>query len=128
LPKYYTAQFVASALIADEIFALLLYTFLLNTYNRPNPRMKEALKQVSLLVERFERNIEAYRSPAYNETQLRVEFIDPFHRQLAAVRTLDEKIRIQRQIDPTDHQIDQMVYELYGLTDKEIYIIKEGGA
>ena len=40
--------------------------------------MKEALKQVSLLVERFERNIEAYRSPAYNETQLRREFIDPF--------------------------------------------------
>jgi len=30
--------------------------------------MKEALKQISDLVERFERNIEAYRSPAYNET------------------------------------------------------------
>jgi len=40
--------------------------------------MKEALKQISSLVERFERNIEAYRSPAYNETQLRREFIDPF--------------------------------------------------
>lgn len=40
--------------------------------------MKEALKQISDLVERFERNIEAYRSPAYNETQLRREFIDPF--------------------------------------------------
>jgi type I restriction-modification system DNA methylase subunit len=44
--------------------------------------MKEALKQVSLLVERFERNIEAYRSPAYNETQLRREFIDPFFEAL----------------------------------------------
>jgi type I restriction-modification system DNA methylase subunit len=44
--------------------------------------MKEALKQVSLLVERFVRNIEAYRSPAYNETQLRVEFIDPFFEAL----------------------------------------------
>src|SRR3990170_265242 len=40
--------------------------------------MKEGLKQISSLVERFERNIEAYRSPAYNETQLRREFIDPF--------------------------------------------------
>ena len=40
--------------------------------------MKEALRQISSLVERFERNIEAYRSPAYNETQLRREFIDPF--------------------------------------------------
>ena len=44
--------------------------------------MKEALEQVSLLVERFERNIEAYRSPAYNETQLRREFIDPFFEAL----------------------------------------------
>jgi type I restriction-modification system DNA methylase subunit len=44
--------------------------------------MKEALKQVSNLVERFERNIEAYHSPVYNETQLRREFIDPFFEAL----------------------------------------------
>ncbi len=44
--------------------------------------MKEALKQISSLVERFERNIEAYRSPAYNETQLRIEFVDPFFEAL----------------------------------------------
>lgn len=30
--------------------------------------MRESLKQISDLVERFERNIEAYHSPAYNET------------------------------------------------------------
>ncbi|OGP73032.1 MAG: restriction endonuclease subunit R [Deltaproteobacteria bacterium RBG_16_49_23] len=44
--------------------------------------MKESLKQISNLIERFERNIEAYRSPAYNETQLRREFIDPFFEAL----------------------------------------------
>jgi type I restriction-modification system DNA methylase subunit len=44
--------------------------------------MKEALREVSDLVERFERNIEAYHSPAYNETQLRREFIDPFFEAL----------------------------------------------
>ena len=44
--------------------------------------MKEPLKQISGLVERFERNIEAYHSPAYNETQLRREFIDPFFEAL----------------------------------------------
>ena len=44
--------------------------------------MKEAVKQVSPLVERFERNIDAYHSPAYNETQLRREFIDPFFEAL----------------------------------------------
>jgi type I restriction-modification system DNA methylase subunit len=44
--------------------------------------MKEALKQISDLVERFQRNIEAYHSPGYNETQLRIEFIDPFFETL----------------------------------------------
>jgi type I restriction-modification system DNA methylase subunit len=44
--------------------------------------MKESLKQISDLVERFERNIEAYHSPAYNETQLRIEFIDPLFEAL----------------------------------------------
>jgi type I restriction-modification system DNA methylase subunit len=44
--------------------------------------MKEALKQISDLVERFERNIDSYHSPAYNETQLRREFIDPFFEAL----------------------------------------------
>ena len=44
--------------------------------------MKEAVKQVSPLVERFQRNIDAYHSPAYNETQLRREFIDPFFEAL----------------------------------------------
>ncbi len=49
---------------------------------KSDPHMKESLKQVSSLVERFERNIGAYRSPAYNETQLRIEFIDPFFEEI----------------------------------------------
>jgi type I restriction-modification system DNA methylase subunit len=40
--------------------------------------MKDSLKSISDLVDRFQRNIDAYHSPAYNETQLRREFIDPF--------------------------------------------------
>ncbi len=34
------------------------------------------------LMERFERNIDAYKSGAYNETQVRHEFIDPFFESL----------------------------------------------
>ena len=52
-----------------------------------------------------------------------VEQMLTLHKELPAARTPDEKIRIQRQIDTTDHQIDQLVYELYGLTDKEIQIV-----
>ena len=34
------------------------------------------------LIERFERNRDAYKSPSYNETQLRREFLDPFFEAL----------------------------------------------
>ncbi len=34
------------------------------------------------LVDRFDRNLAAYKSPAYNETQVRREFIDPFFKAL----------------------------------------------
>ena len=39
-------------------------------------------------------------------------------------RTDHDKTVIQRQIDATDHQIDQLVYELYGLTEEEIRVIE----
>ena len=41
-----------------------------------------APKQLHNLAERFERNIEAYRSGGYNEAQVRREFIDPFFKFL----------------------------------------------
>ncbi len=39
-------------------------------------------REVRDLVERFERNREAYRSGQYNEMQLRQEFLDPFFEAL----------------------------------------------
>jgi len=47
------------------------------------------------------------------------------HKQLAAARTPQEKTVIQRQIEATDRQIDQLVYELYGLSDEEIAIVEQ---
>ncbi|MGH7273206.1 MAG: hypothetical protein ACREIQ_01940, partial [Nitrospiria bacterium] len=44
--------------------------------------MSETPKQIIELVNRFERNIESYRSQGYNETQLRQEFINPFFEAL----------------------------------------------
>jgi hypothetical protein len=35
-----------------------------------------------------------------------------------------EKTALQRQIDATDRQIDQLVYELYGLRSEEIRIVE----
>ncbi len=40
--------------------------------------MGQAPTVVSNLVERFDRNREAYKNHSYNETQVRREFLDPF--------------------------------------------------
>ncbi len=42
----------------------------------------EAQTQVGQLVERFRRNLDAYRRADYKEAQVRVEFIDPFFEAL----------------------------------------------
>ena len=47
------------------------------------------------------------------------------HKQLEAAKTPTDKTAIQRQIDATDQEIDQLVYELYELTDDEIKIVEE---
>jgi len=41
--------------------------------------------------------------------------------------TFFDKTRIQRQIDATDKQIDNLVYELYVLTEEEIKIVENSG-
>ncbi|OGW14847.1 MAG: hypothetical protein A3G93_06330 [Nitrospinae bacterium RIFCSPLOWO2_12_FULL_45_22] len=48
------------------------------------------------------------------------------HKRSASAKTDHDKTVIQRQIDATDRQIDQLVYELYGLTEDEIKIVAEG--
>jgi len=45
-------------------------------------QMAQPPPQVLELIQRFDRNREAYRSPQYNETQLRREFLDPFFKAL----------------------------------------------
>ncbi|MBN1128786.1 MAG: hypothetical protein JXA71_07355 [Chitinispirillaceae bacterium] len=46
------------------------------------------------------------------------------HKKLPIVRTDHEKTLLQRQIDSTDRKIDELVYELYGLTEEEIKIVE----
>jgi hypothetical protein len=47
--------------------------------------------------------------------------------QEISARTPQDQTSIQRQIAATDMQIDQLVYELYGLTDDEIGIVEQPG-
>ncbi len=53
-----------------------------------------------------------------------VERMLSLHKQLSSAGTAHQKTVIQRQIDTTDHQIDRLVYELYGLSEEEIAIVE----
>jgi hypothetical protein len=44
--------------------------------------------------------------------------------RLPKLKTDHEKTSLQRQIEAVDRQIDQLVYELYGLTEEEIRIVE----
>ncbi|MEX2214844.1 MAG: N-6 DNA methylase [Phycisphaeraceae bacterium] len=47
------------------------------------------------------------------------------HKRLSTETHPQHREQIQREIDVTDRQIDQLVYELYGLTEEEIRIVEE---
>ena len=54
--------------------------------------------------------------------------IYPGHQKQAAAAVPADKRLYQRQIEVTDRQIDTLVYELYGLAEKEIAIVEEATA
>jgi len=49
-----------------------------------------------------------------------------FHKQLAQAKLPQQKTVLNRQIEATDRQIDELVYELYDLTEEEIKIVETG--
>jgi len=63
------------------------------------------------------------RQPYDNMVEL-VEQMLALQRATESGKTAHDRKLIQRQIDATDKQIDQLVYELYGLTEEEIRIIE----
>jgi len=54
-----------------------------------------------------------------------VERMLDLQKQLPEAKLPQTKTVLQRQIEATDRQIDDLVYELYGLTDEEIKIVEE---
>jgi type I restriction-modification system DNA methylase subunit len=48
------------------------------------------------------------------------------HQRLHAATSTSDRELLQRQIDATDKTIDELVYELYGLTEEEIGVVGQG--
>jgi hypothetical protein len=70
--------------------------------------------------------------PLFKETELNynrmIEFVDQMlttKKQLQQAKTESNKNYLQRKCEAIDKQIDQLVYELYGLTEEEIRIVEE---
>ncbi len=47
------------------------------------------------------------------------------NKRVGEMKAGHERTVIERDIAATDRRIDELVYELYGLTDKEIRIVEE---
>jgi hypothetical protein len=54
-----------------------------------------------------------------------VEQMLDLHERLAEAATETEKATLQKQIDETDRQIDNLVYELYGLMEEDVKVVEE---
>jgi type II restriction/modification system DNA methylase subunit YeeA len=52
----------------------------------------------------------------------------PLHEKLAGTKIERERTVIGHPFSATDRQINNLVYELYGLTDEEITIVEEATA
>ena len=67
---------------------------------------------VKRLVDRSDQNRKVFLSSDYKEGHF------------SRAKTPHEQESLQRQIAATDKQIDALVYELYGLTEKEVRIVE----
>ncbi|REJ87652.1 MAG: methyltransferase, partial [Planctomycetota bacterium] len=67
-------------------------------------------------------------SSAKDDLISRVEFMLRLCKKSASTKTSHERQALERQIEATDREIDQLVYELYELTDEEIKIVEEATA
>lgn len=54
-----------------------------------------------------------------------VDRMHDLHKQLSEAQMESEKRPIEEEIEATDHEIDQLVYKLYDLTEEEIEIVEE---
>jgi hypothetical protein len=67
---------------------------------------------------------EADDKARHDEVASLVDRMQELNKRLAAAKNPNDKIQLEREIEATDRQIDQVVYKLYGLTEEEIRIVE----
>src|SRR3990172_3646501 len=134
--SFITNKSMQSILLADTTYyifylfclfnsKLLSWDFLaIHSVGRRDDFPKIVLKQTRDLPFRKINFSDSADKSRHNQMVHFVELILSLHKTLMTAKTDHEKTALKRQIDVTDRQIDQLVYELYGLTDEEIRIVE----
>ncbi len=75
---------------------------------------------------RYFKNIQGFnKARISNKVELQsIERMLDLNKRLPGARTDQEQTMIKRQIAATDKEIDELVFELYGLTDEERKIVE----
>jgi len=121
--KHYNLKYLLGILNSTlmTFFARESGIILFGEKKRPQIRTK-ALATLPIRVSAFsDKNDQTLHDCIVESVELMLELQQRF----TTAKTEHEKTVIQRQIDATDKQIDQLIYELYGLTDAEIRIVEE---
>jgi hypothetical protein len=63
--------------------------------------LKESLVTIQNLIDKYERNRTHYRDPAYNEAQLRTDFLDPLFTLLVGLKLLVLVLGMMDSVDRT---------------------------
>ena len=99
-------------------------------YHSLNPEVGEALAEVKKTnVAKLPVRAMNFSDPAekvrHDKMVSMVERMLSLHKSLASAHTPSEKDRLMREVKSTDRAIDELVYELYGLTEEEIRIVED---
>ena len=94
---------------------------------------KEWLQREPFIINKFSKKLDKYYELSFDEflVELNKKKIDTKQRKTQELlkNEFEESINkinpLIRQIEDTDSEIDKMVYELYGLTEKEIEIVND---
>ena len=132
--KYYCQNSVF--IIHSETIHLKLLLGLLNSrlisfvYKLINPQTRKIFAEIKPSAIRqlpiYTPNLDDLKDKARHDRMVSlVQTMLDLNKQLAKSKTSHEKTALKRQIDTTDRQIDNLVYELYNLTKQEIAIIEE---
>ncbi|MEO7415257.1 MAG: N-6 DNA methylase [Opitutaceae bacterium] len=129
LNTIYNVFFVRESPLKLEAILGLLSSALIRWYwtcrffdqKKTFPKVKKAAILGIPIPQKFETKI-------HDALVAHVERMLKLHTDLAAAKSPDQQTRLQRDIAATDRAIDQLVYQLYGLTPDEIALVEKATA